>query len=84
MAADIASKLIDAVPSTHHAETMAMALAEVGRFADAAKLEEEAIAGMESAGATGPDLDSARRRLEQYRRGQPVRAPWLDDRAPRK
>ena len=81
MAADIASKLIDAMPSTQHAETMAMALAELGRFEDAAKLEEQAIAGMESAGVTGPDLDDARRRLELYRRSQPVRAPWLDGRA---
>jgi tetratricopeptide (TPR) repeat protein len=87
MAADIASKLIDAVPSTHHAQTMAMALAELGRFEDAARLEEQAIAGMESAGAGGPDLEQARRRLEQYRRGVPVRAPWLEgrpsDRQPR-
>jgi tetratricopeptide (TPR) repeat protein len=81
MAADIASKLIDAMPSTQHAETMAMALAELGRYQDAVKLEEQAIAGMENAGVTGPDLDQARRRLEQYRRGQPVRAPWLEGRA---
>ena len=71
MAADIASKLIDAMPSTQHAETMAMALAELGRFEDAARLEEQAIAGMEEAGVTGPDLDDARRRLDLYRRGQP-------------
>lgn len=76
MAADIASKLIDAMPSTQHAETMAMALAELGRFEEAAKMEEQAIAGMESAGVTGPDLDEARQRLELYRRRQPVRAPW--------
>ena len=81
MAADIASKLIDAMPSTHHAETMAMALAELGRFEDAVKMEEQAIAGMESAGVTGPDLDEARLRLEQYRRSEPVRAPWRDRRS---
>ena len=82
MAADIAAKLVDAMPSTQHAETMAMALAELGRFEDAAQIEEQAIASMEQAGETGSALAGARRRLEQYRRREPVRAPWLEGRAP--
>ena len=81
MAADIASKLIDAMPSTQHAETMAMALAELGRFEEAVQITESAIASMEAAGETGSDLADARRHLEQYRRREPVRAPWLDGRS---
>jgi tetratricopeptide (TPR) repeat protein len=80
MAAQIASKLVDAMPSTQHAATMAMALAELGRFDEAAQVEEQAIASMEQAGETGSDLTDARRRLDQYRRRQPVRAPWLEGR----
>ena len=80
MAADIASKLIDAMPSTQHAETMAMALAELGRFEEAVQITESAIASMEAAGETGSDLADARRHLEQYRRREPVRAPWLEGR----
>jgi tetratricopeptide (TPR) repeat protein len=79
-AADIASKLIDAVPSTHHAETMAMALAELGRFDDAARVQQDAIEGMQRAGQGGVELDDARRRLELYQKHQAVRAPWLDHR----
>ncbi|HVR30403.1 MAG TPA: tetratricopeptide repeat protein [Thermoanaerobaculia bacterium] len=78
-AAEIASKLLEAAPSAQHAETLAMALAELGRYAEAAKLQERVVAGIESSGGEAPGLlDGARRRLEQYRRGEPARAPWLE------
>jgi tetratricopeptide (TPR) repeat protein len=79
MAADIASKLLDAAPSAQHAETMAMALAELRRFDEAIQLQEQVVSGLEGGGSEAARrLAGARRRLEQYRRGEPARAPWRD------
>jgi tetratricopeptide (TPR) repeat protein len=75
-AVDVASKLVDRVPSAQHVETLAMALAELGRFEEAVRVQEQAVAAIESSGDAGRDRDAARRRLEQYRRGEKVRAPW--------
>ena len=78
-AADIASKLLDAAPSAQHAETLAMALAELGRFEEAVGIQERVVAGIESGGSEAATvLAGARRRLEQYRRREPARAPWLE------
>jgi tetratricopeptide (TPR) repeat protein len=59
-------------------ETMAMALAERGQFADAIAVQREV---MEAARRSG--LDAATRRmaanLERYQRRQPCRVPWTSD-----
>lgn len=58
-----------------HGETVAMALAEMGRFEEAQALQQQII---EQASRMGDPQLSARlrRNLEAYRARQPVRAPW--------
>jgi tetratricopeptide (TPR) repeat protein len=59
-----------------HAETVAMAYAETGDFAQAVEWEGKVVEQAESAGQA--DLArAAARRLESYQRGEPVRSPWL-------
>lgn len=62
------------------AETMAMALAEVGRFDEAASWQRDAIAGMkrEGPGRTA-DVTRMTENLKLYERRQPCRTPWRDD-----
>ncbi len=74
-AVSIAERLFAAQQSIASAETLAMALAEAGRFDDAATLQERIRAEAERSG--GVDLAPIDRRIEQYRRGEPVRTPWL-------
>jgi tetratricopeptide (TPR) repeat protein len=59
------------------AESMAMALAEVGRFADAARWQGEAIAraGREGSGRA----EGMRDNLDLYQHAAPCRTPWRDD-----
>jgi tetratricopeptide (TPR) repeat protein len=75
-AADIASQLLQDAPSPQHAETLAMALAEVGRFDDAIKLQEQVVERLEQGGAAGDLVAEAKSRLDRYRQGVPARAPW--------
>ena len=59
------------------AETMAMALAEVGRFDEAVKWQQDAIAA-----ASQGDRGLASRltvNLRRYRARQPCRVPWTED-----
>jgi tetratricopeptide (TPR) repeat protein len=56
-------------------ETMAMALADLGRFEQAAKIQRDLLAGAEQGGLA----DAARRlatNLALYERGEPCRTPW--------
>ena len=61
--------------SLPQAETMAMALAEVGRYGEAAKWQREAIAGARQAGLADllPRMED---NLRRYERGEPCRTPW--------
>lgn len=62
-------------PSLDHAETVAMALAELGRFDEAVEWQRRVIAEAE----TARDMETARhsrQRLSQYRERKPIRAPW--------
>jgi cytochrome c-type biogenesis protein CcmH/NrfG len=64
--------------TTSVAETMAMALAEVGRFADAAEWQRLAMSVAVDAGHP----DAAQRmaaNLALYQRSEPCRTPWRDD-----
>jgi tetratricopeptide (TPR) repeat protein len=72
---DLARRLFEALPSPEHAETLAMALAEVGRFDQAVEWQQRVVEELVKAG--GEVLaGSARQRLEAYRRGEPARSPW--------
>ncbi len=58
-------------------ETLAMALAEVGRYEEAADLQREAIA------AAPPELqERMAANLELYEAGQPCRTPWREGEVP--
>ena len=59
-------------------ETMAMALAELGRYGEAIAIQRDLIAGGEKAGAQ----DVVRRlkdNLLRYERGEPCRTPWSEE-----
>jgi tetratricopeptide (TPR) repeat protein len=65
-------------PTPDVGETMAMALAELGRYREAIALQKDLIAGGEKAGAR-----AVVRRLEdnlrRYERGEPSRTPWSEE-----
>jgi hypothetical protein len=61
--------------------TMAMALAELGQFAQAAAVQRDLLAAAEQAGLR----DMASRltaNLALYERGEPCRTPWTADEVP--
>ena len=74
--------LARAVEETHKttavAETMAMALAELGRFAEAMEWQRAAMSGAAAAGQAGASQRMAAN-LALYRLGRPCRTPWRDD-----
>ena len=62
-------------------EAMAMALAEVGRYAEAASWQREVMSMAAQAGRN--DLvESMAGNLRLYERGEPSRTPWRDDEMP--
>ena len=68
-------------PTIDLAETMAMTLAELGRFAEAAEVQRALIGAAELAQMEGV----ARRlmvNLRRYERGEPCRTPWSADAMP--
>ena len=71
----IAQRLMAERPGIEHAETVAMALAEVGEFDRAAELQSQLIAEVEHQG--GVPTGGQRQRLESYLAGEPVREPWF-------
>jgi tetratricopeptide (TPR) repeat protein len=79
---DLARRLLEAVPSGEHAETVAMGLAEVGRFEEAVGWQARVVEQLEGAQGAPPEaLARARARLQAYREGRPWRSP-LDDGPP--
>ena len=71
----LATQALEQRQSLDHAETVAMALAELGRFPEAADLQRRILQGAEASGATQL-LPALRSRLQGYERGEPCRAPW--------
>lgn len=72
---DLATTVFERQRSWDHAETLAMALAELGRFDEAVELQRRVVAEAD-AGGDGAAAERARSRLTRYERRQPVRAPW--------
>ncbi len=72
-AVELARAVVDEQPVVDHLETMAMALAEAGRFEEAVAWQQRALDRERetSGGSTPQRLD----RLRLYRAGQPLRAP---------
>ena len=71
----IARRLMAERPSIQHAETVAMALAEVGEFEQAAALQQQALDEMERRG--GAPTAGQKERLRAYLNDQPAREPWF-------
>ena len=71
----IAERLMADRPSIEHAETVAMALAEVGEFGRAAELQRQLLAELERRGAS--PTEGQRQRLRSYLANEPVREPWF-------
>ena len=77
-AVKLAQSVVDQQPALDHLETLAMALAEAGRFDDAVLWQQRALEQeRQAAGGNSPQrLD----RLALYRARQPLRAPRRQDR----
>ena len=78
-ALSIMSELMKAQQTLAMAETMAMALAELHRFDEAVKWQQEAIAGATEGEAQRLLTRSFPRICGCIRDGQPCRTPWADD-----
>jgi tetratricopeptide (TPR) repeat protein len=78
-ALELAIGVYDAAPSLDSAETLALALASVGRFEEAAALEQRVVDERRAEGeASALEAERASRWLERYRRREPVLEPWRE------
>jgi tetratricopeptide (TPR) repeat protein len=73
-----ATEVVKSQGSLDQVETLAMALAEMGRFREAADRQRQVVAGFDARNAPAM-AGQARRRLKLYEDGSPCRAPWLGD-----
>ncbi len=71
----LAEGLLERQPSLRHGETLAMALAEAGRLAEAVEWQERIVVEAERLGDAAL-LARAREVLAIYRRGEPYRLPY--------
>ena len=71
---DLARRVLAAESTVEHAETVAMALAEIGDFDEAVAWQGRIVANL--GGPSAPGAAAAADRLALYRRGKPSRAPW--------
>lgn len=74
-ALQLAQQVMQQEQSLQHAETIAMALAELGRFDEAVNLQTQVR--QRAAELPGLNLSGIEARLASYQRGEPVRAPWF-------
>ncbi|MBI4265780.1 MAG: tetratricopeptide repeat protein [Acidobacteria bacterium] len=79
MALSIVTELLESRPTIELAETHAMALAELGRYADAVGWQREALAAARQAGSGAWLIRRLETNLARYERGEPCRMPWTDD-----
>jgi tetratricopeptide (TPR) repeat protein len=78
-ALQIAQQMFDAgEKSTSLGETIAMALAEQGNFAQAISIQRDIIAAAQRAGLA-PTVQRMTANLALYERRQPCRTPWIED-----
>ncbi|MCP3964330.1 MAG: tetratricopeptide repeat protein [bacterium] len=77
-ALQISLSLFRALENPLFAETAAMSLAELGRYEEALTWQRRLISEAERAGGAAI-LPRLRERLALYERGEPCRAPWLEE-----
>lgn len=77
-AAAIVERLLQSGRTTPLGETLAMALAEMGDFGQAAAVQRDVMAAAQQAGLTA-DVSRMARNLRLYERRQPCRTPWTND-----
>lgn len=75
-ALELAQEVLDLQASLVHSETVAMALAELGRFEEAVAQQQRTLAAIEAQNRAA-QAKQARQRLSLYENRQPCRAPWL-------
>ncbi len=80
-ALELARALFQSAQNPLYAETVAMAYAELGRFDDALAWQRRLILEARRASGGAALLPRLERRLALYQRGEPCRAPWLEERA---
>ena len=68
--------LLEQQPTVETAETMAMTLAELGRYDEAATLQREVLATAREQGWPGEILEPMTENLRLYEGGRPCRTPW--------
>jgi tetratricopeptide (TPR) repeat protein len=73
----MAEAVFNADRTLEHGETLAMALAEVGRFEEAQELQAQVVGEAERRG-DAQVAARARQRLAGYQRGEACRAPWKE------
>jgi tetratricopeptide (TPR) repeat protein len=77
-ALDLAQQLAASQQTTDAGETLAMAFAETGDFAEAARVQRAVIDAARAARLT-EGMARMTQNLRLYERGQPCRTPWPDD-----
>ncbi len=73
---ELAERLVARVRVAQTVESLAMAYAESGRFAEAVQLQSEVVRRLARRDAPPQVLDHMRSRLERYQDGLPCRLPW--------
>lgn len=73
-ALELARKVFQQAPQLGHGETVAMALAETGRFAEAQQLQQQLVEQGRSMGIPAAQQQRLEIVLATYRRGEPIRA----------
>lgn len=74
----LAEKLLRLNGSFQHYEILAMALGELGRFDEAVAMQERALEGAHTSGASEDRIGRMEAALAGYRRGEPTRDPLVD------
>ncbi|MFQ5527582.1 MAG: tetratricopeptide repeat protein [Thermoanaerobaculia bacterium] len=77
-ALEIARDVYERAPNPVHAETIGMALAELGRFQDAAAWQTRILEASRAGGLPPALVSGIEKRLALYRAGEPCRAPWRE------
>ncbi len=72
----MAERLVSTHRSPETLESLAMAYAETGRYADAVRAQEEVLSVAEARGVASAMLEHLRANLERYEESRPCRTPW--------